>query len=333
MPLSKSLSMLFVSIATLAGWMVTSFAQPTAPAATAAFPAKPIRILVGTAPGGAVDFTARTLAQRMIETSGNPTVVENRPGAGTTLAAAALAKSPPDGYTLYMASTSFTVAASLAKHLPYDSVKDFIPVTLVAAGPLMLSIRLGIPASNMQELIAWVKSGPGKMTYGTSGAGSSTHLTGELLRLLTGANLVHVPYKGSAPSTADLIGGHVDSVVSSITEIHPHVKAGKVRAIAVTASRRSPLLPDVPTMAEAGFPGAEVLSWYGILAPAGTPREVVARLHEMIVKAMADPATRARMTAQSADVIADGPDKFGPYVRNEIARWSKIVQDAGIRID
>lgn len=295
------------------------------------YPTKPIRIVVGTVPGGGIDIVARLLAQKLSELEGSPVIVENRPGASTTIGANAAAKSPPDGYTLFMASTSFAVAGGLYKNLPYDTIKDFAPVTLVASGPLVLGVNPSNPAKNLKELIAWAKSKPGKPIFGSAGAGTSVHLAGELFRLSAGFEYVHVPYKGGAPATADMMGGHVDMVFDVVVSILPHVKAGKARAIAVTSLQRSPLLPDVPTMSESGLSGFEVAGWYGVLAPAGTPQAVVGRLHQMITRALAAPDLRARYASLGSDAVGEGPERWGPYLQNEFSKWSKVIQQAGIQ--
>ena len=295
------------------------------------FPSKPIRIVVGTVPGGGIDIVARLLAQKISELDGNPVIVENRPGASTTIGANTVAKAPADGYTLFMASTSFAVAGGLYKNLPYDTLKDFAPVTLVASGPLVLGVNPSNPARNLKELIAWAKAKPGKPIFGSAGAGTSVHLAGELFRMSAGFEYVHVPYKGGAPATADMMGGHVDMVFDVVVSILPHIKAGKARAIAVTGLQRTPLLPEVPTMAESGLPGFEVAGWYGLLAPAGTPQPIVARLHQMTVKALGAPDLRARLTSLGSDAVGDGPERWGPYLQSEFSKWSKVIQQAGIQ--
>ena len=295
------------------------------------FPSKPIRIVVGTVPGGGIDIVARLLAQKISELDGIPVIVENRPGASTTIGANTVAKAPADGYTLFMASTSFAVAGGLYKNLPYDTLKDFAPVTLVASGPLVLGVNPSNPARNLKELIAWAKAKPGKPIFGSAGAGTSVHLAGELFRMSAGFEYVHVPYKGGAPATADMMGGHVDMVFDVVVSILPHIKAGKARAIAVTGLQRTPLLPEVPTMAESGLPGFEVAGWYGLLAPAGTPQPIVARLHQMTVKALGAPDLRARLTSLGSDAVGDGPERWGPYLQSEFSKWSKVIQQAGIQ--
>ena len=294
-----------------------------------AFPAKPVRIVVGSSPGGGIDAIARLLGPRMAEQAGQPMVVENRPGAGTTLGAGVVAKSPADGYTIYVASTSFAVAPSLFKSLPYDTARDFAAVTLLAYSPMILAVHPGLPARTTQELIALAKAQPGKLKYGSAGSGSSVHLAGELLKLAGGVDLLHVPYKGSAPATTDLLAGHIDLIFGGIIEMLPQVKAGKLRALALTGRKRSALLPEVPTVLEANL-NFEVGSWYGFVVPAGTPRDNVQRLHELTARALADPAVRERLASQATDVIADGPEKFGPYLQAEIGKWARVVQQAGI---
>jgi len=296
------------------------------------YPDRAIRLVVGSAPGGGIDFIGRMLAQRMTAVTGQPVVVDNKPGASTTIGAAVVAKAPPDGYTIYMASTSFTGAGSLYSGLPYDTLKDFVPVTLVASGSLVVAVNPSVPAKTVPELIAWAKSRSEKVTFGSSGTGTSVHLAGELFRARTGIEYVHVPYKGGAPATADLIAGRIDMVIASVAEILGQLKAGKARAIAVLGQQRSSSLPDVPTMAEGGFP-LDVSLWYGVLAPAGTPIEVVNRLHEIIARALADPEVRVRIAAQSVEVITAGPEKFGPYMQADFQRWARVIKEGNIRAD
>jgi len=293
------------------------------------FPNRPVRVVVGSSPGGGIDAIARLLGPRMAEFAGQPVVIENRPGAGTTIGANVVAKAPADGYTVYLASTSFAVAPSLFKSLPYDTTRDFAAITLLAYSPMILTVHPSLAARTTQELISLAKAQPGKLKYGSAGSGSSVHLAGELLKLAGGVNLLHVPYKGSAPATADLLAGHIDLIFGGIIEMLPQVRAGKLRALALTGMKRSPLLPDVPTVLEANL-NFEVGSWYGFLAPAATPRDIVQRLHDVTARALADPAVRERLANQATDVIADGPEKFGPYLQAEVVKWARVVQQAGI---
>lgn len=295
------------------------------------YPSRPIRIVVGASPGGGIDIVARELGQKITALTKQPVVVENRPGASTTIGGAAVAAAQPDGYTVFMASTSFAIAQALYKKLPYDAIKDFAPVTLVASGPLVLTVHPGNPARDLQELLAWAKTKPGKPSFGSAGPGTSVHLAGELLRLNMGLDYVHVPYKGGAPATQALMSGEVDMVFDVLTANLPQIKAGRVKAIAVTSQKRSPLLPDVPTLLESGYRDAEIAGWYGLLAPAATPKPIVASLHALVVKALADPDLRAKLAAQATDPIGSGPAEWTVYYRSELTRWAKVVTAAGVQ--
>ena len=298
--------------------------------AQVAYPSKPIRIIVGAAPGGGIDIVARELAVRLSMIAKQPVLVENRTGAGTTIGGGVVAGAAPDGYTVFMASTSFAIANGLYRKLPYDARKDFAPVTLVASGPLVLTVHPNNPANNLQEVLAWAKTKPGKVSFGTAGAGTSVHLAGELLRTNMGLEYVHVPYKGGAPATQALIAGDVDMVFDVLTSNLPLIKAGRVKAIAVTSAKRSPLLPDVPTLQEGGYNDLEIAGWYGLLAPSATPASIVATLHAMVVNALADLGLRAKLAAMATDPVGSGPAEWGTYFRSELTRWAKVINAAGI---
>lgn len=298
---------------------------------TAGFPSRPLRIIVGSSPGGGIDFVARLVGQGITEAAGVPVVIENRPGAGTTIGAAAAARAPADGYTLYLASTSLAMGPGMYKSLPYDTLKDFAPVMLFASAPLVMAVNPNVPAKSASEFVSWVKSRSGPLKFGSAGHGTSPHLAGEVFKHATGIDYIHVAYKGSTPATTDLIAGQVEMLFGGIIEILPHIKSGKVRALAVTTPKRSSLLPDVPSLSESGI-SMDVSSWYGLVAPAGTPREVIAKLHDIMKQVLASPSVRTRLESQ-AEAIAEGPEQFGAFLRAETARWTNIIQSAGVQAE
>ena len=299
-----------------------------AAAAAAAYPDRPIRLVVPYTPGGVTDALARVLAKGLSDRLGQSVIVENRGGGGANIGADAVAKAAPDGYTLLMGSAAtHAINSSLYKSLPYDHIKDFAPITQVAQVPNILVVHPSVPAKDVRELIAYAKANPGKLNFGSSGAGGTIHLSGELFKTLAGVDMLHVPYKGSAPAVSDLLGGQVQVMFDS--SVVPHVKSGRLRALAVTSSKRSTALPDVPTMAEAGLPGYESTAWFGVLAPAGTPQAILARLHDEMVAVLKDPATQAWMKQQGFDGIGDTPAQFAAYIRKETDKWAKVVKASG----
>lgn len=302
-------------------------ALAAAPAA-AAYPDRPIKLVVPYTPGGVTDALARVLAKGLSDRVGQPVVVENRGGGGANIGADAVAKAAPDGYTLLMGSAAtHAINSSLYKSLSYDHIRDFAPITQVAQVPNILVVHPSVPAKDVRELIAYAKANPGKLNFGSSGSGGTIHLSGELFKTLAGVDMLHVPYKGSAPAVSDLLGGQVQVMFDS--SVVPHVKSGRLRALAVTSSKRSTALPDVPTMAEAGLPGYESTAWFGVLAPAGTPQPILARLHDEMVAVLKDPATQAWMKQQGFDAIGDTPAQFAAYIRKETDKWAKVVKASG----
>jgi tripartite-type tricarboxylate transporter receptor subunit TctC len=301
------------------------------PAAAQSYPAKPVRIIVPFAPGGSVDLIARLLVQRMSERLNAPVVVENRAGGGTNIGAEFVARAAPDGYTVLMASTTIAVNVSLYPKLAYGLFKDFAPVSLVAVNPSIMLVHPSLPVKSVQELIALAKRRPGALTYASSGSGSSSHLAVELLRSIAGIDIVHVPFKGAGPALTALLGGHVELLITITAAASPYVKSGKLRALAVTSAHRVASLPDVPTAQEAGLKGYEVSVWAGLLAPAGTSREIVARLNGETHAALEDLAGRfAEMEAIPAPTT---PERFGAYLREDAARWAAVVKRSGARIE
>jgi tripartite-type tricarboxylate transporter receptor subunit TctC len=299
------------------------------------YPSKPIRMVVGFPPGGGTDVVARILAPRMSELLGQPIVIENRPGATGTVAAGQVAKSPPDGYTLMMGHVSVNaIAPSLFSNLPYDVLKDFAPVAIAAAVPHLVTVHPSMPANSLKELIGQLKSQPGKLSFPSAGNGSMPHLAGEIFKSLAGVQMVHVPYKGSGQSMQDLLGGQHLVAFDTMPASSPHVRSGKLRALAVSSATRVPGLPEVPTAEEAGLAGYVVSTWYGVFAPAGTPAAMVRRLNADTVKAMQTPDTKSKLEGIGADgTVSRSPEEFAGLVRADTARYAKIVKDIGLRID
>ena len=297
------------------------------------FPAKAVRIVVPFPAGGPSDYAARVVSQRLQEFIGQPVVVDNRPGAAGTLGAELVAKAPPDGYTLLIANVGMLSVAQFVQKLPYDPQRDFAPITNLIGGPSWLLVHPSVPARSVKELIELAKARPGQLTYGSAGTAQVSHLNGELFKVLAGVDLLHVPYKGTGPIIPELLGGQISMSFSTAIENLQFVRAGRVRALAITSLKRSPVVPEVPTVDESGLKGFEVLNWNGIVAPAGTPREIVARLNRDIVRATQQPDVRERVGAQGNLVIGDSPEEFAAYIRLEADKWSAVVKKAGIRID
>src|SRR6267378_3969153 len=305
-------------------------AQPSFPV----YPAKPIHLIVPFPPGGGNDTVARAIAQQLGPDLGQPVVVDNRPGAGGSVGAELAAKAPPDGYTLFLAGVgSHVVNPNLHARLPYDPVRDFTPITLLATAPSVLVVNPAVPARSVAEFTAYARANPGKLNYASNGNGSAAQLAAAMYETMADVRMVHVPYKGIAPAMTDLMSGEVQLMFGTIVALVPHIQAGKLRALAVTSRTRSALLPDIPTLAESGLPDYEAGSWYGILAPAGTPREVIERLHAAIVKALKQPDVSKRLAAEGAEVIGSTPEEFGAHIKAEIARVGSVVRAAGIRIE
>ncbi|MGE5525792.1 MAG: tripartite tricarboxylate transporter substrate binding protein [Rhodospirillaceae bacterium] len=300
-----------------------------APCIAQTYPSKPIRVIVPFAPGGPNDLLARLVGQKLTEAWGQQVIVDNRPGGGTIIGSDLVAKAPPDGYTLLMTSTSTSVNPSLKKKLPYDTLNDFARVIRLAASPNVLVVHPALPARSVGELIRLAKSKPGEIAYASGGTGAATHLAGELVCIMGGVKMTHVPYKGAGPATVDLISGQVQWMFGTILPTMPHIKSGRLRAIAVSGERRSPVLPDVPTVAET-LPGFEATSWYGIFAPAGTPKPVIAKLNEEIARIMKSPEVTHSLTEDGAMPVADTPEAFERFFRADVAKWGKVIQQAGI---
>jgi len=290
------------------------------------WPSRPLRIVVPAGPGGGADTLARVLAERLGPAIGQPVVVENHPGGGTTRASELVAKAPPDGYTLYLVTSSHAINAAVREgNLKYDPVKDFVPAMLIGSLPDLLVVNPRVPAKSVAELIELARKSPGKLTFGSAGAGSGTHLEGELFKSLARIDLLHVPYRGGTSVVTDVIGGHVDMVFFNAIGTVPHVKAGTLRALAISSAKRSPLVPDLPTMQEAGVPGYETGSWYGILLPAGTPPSIAATVNREVATLLKTADVREKLARLGVEIASSTPEEFGAYMRDDIARWKKLV--------
>ncbi|HEX2825255.1 MAG TPA: tripartite tricarboxylate transporter substrate binding protein [Burkholderiales bacterium] len=301
-------------------------------AAQTNYPTRPVRLLVPSTPGGSVDTLSRTIGSRLSEKWGQQVVVDNRPGAGGVIAAETTAKAVPDGYTFLMCTVSSCATnVSLHKNLPYDPIRDFAPVTLVATQNLMLVVNPSIPANSVKELVALAKANPGKYSFASAGNGTGSHLSGELFKLLAGINIFHVPYKGVAPGLLDTVTGQISMNFPSIISGVPQVKAGKLRALATTGPKRSATVPELPTMIEAGIKGYESATWYGILAPAKTPKDIVDKVNREVVAILNQPELHDRLTKEGAEPVGSTPHAFSAYMKAEIAKWAKVIKSAGIQ--
>jgi tripartite-type tricarboxylate transporter receptor subunit TctC len=295
------------------------------------YPNRPVRYIVPQAAGGSSDTLARMITHRVGEGLGRQLVVDNRPGATGIIGAEVVAKANPDGYTLLQAATSHATNPAMQTKLPYDSVRDFAPISLLSQQPNIFIVHPSLPVRTIKELIAYVRAKPGQLNYGSSGTGGSQHLAGELLKGLTGIDMTHVPYKGSPPALVDLLAGRVPIMSSTMPPVLPHIKTGKVRALAVTSVQRSAALPDVPTVAESGVPGYEAIAWQGLLAPAGTPKALIARINAEFVKVLKQADIVAKLNEQGYETVASTPEWFASYIRSEIAKWSKVIKASGIK--
>ncbi|WP_353235421.1 tripartite tricarboxylate transporter substrate binding protein [Diaphorobacter ruginosibacter] len=307
-------------------------ATPTA-FASGAYPDKPIRLVVPYPPGGPTDIVARVVAQKLQEQLGQSIVIDNKPGAGANLGAEQVARSAPDGYTLVVATTAHAINPSLFSKLNYSITRDFAPISQLTSGPLVIVASPTLAANNVKELIALAKSRPGALNFASSGNGQSTHLSAELFSAMAGVKMNHVPYKGSAPALTDVMSGQADLMFDTMLSSMPFVKSGKLKAIAVTSSERSPSAPDIPTIAESGLPGYEAIAWNGILAPAGTPREIVERLNTELKKVLQSPDVKQRFDAQGFAAQWNSPQDFGHFLNAEVDKWAKVVKASGAKVD
>ena len=297
------------------------------------YPTKPIRLVVGFTPGGGVDINARLLAPELGKALGQQVIVDNRPGAGTNIANEYVARAAPDGYTLLINTAAIAINMSLYKKVNFDAIKDFAPISLFSESPNILVVHPSLPAKTVKDLIAIAKSKPGAMNFSSAGSGTTQHLSGELFKLRSGTNIVHIPYKGSAPSLTALLGGEVEMTFANIPAISSHVKVGRLRPLASTGMKRAAQMPNVPTMRESGVNGVEVVVWYGVLAPAQTPREIVNTLSSAVGKIARSPEIRQRLLDQGAEPVGNSSEEFGKILREEVKRWAEVVRVSGAKAD
>ena len=318
--------------ARLAAWLLAALV-PTAALAQEPYPAKPIRFLVPFPPGGAADTFARVASQKLNESWKQPVIVENRPGAGGIIATEAAARSPADGYTFLFVTVGHAVNPSIYAKLPYNTEADFAPVAWVASVPNLLVVNPSVPAKSVAELIALAKAKPGYLTYASSGTATTSHLAAALFTSMARVEMLHVPYKGAAPAVSDLIAGQVQVMLDPVVSSGPHVKSGKLRALAVTTAKRSPLVPDLPTLAEAGVPGYEFSAWFVMLAPAKTPSDIVEKVNKEVARTLTAPDVKERYAALGAEAGSGSPAEVGAFLKSETQRWAKVVKDANIRVE
>lgn len=297
------------------------------------WPTRPITIIVPFAAGGTTDMVARPVAQSLSDRLGRPVIVENRVGAGGTLAAAAAAKAPADGYTIFLATVAHTMAPGLYKSLPYNFEQDFEPITLAAKVPNILIVNPDVAAKSVGELIAYIKANPGKINFGSAGPGSTEHMSGELFQSMLGANMVHVPYKGGAPMMTDLIAGHIQMAIETSGSATPHIQAGAVRALAVSTANRSPFFPDLPTLSESGLKNYDVTTWYGFLVPKGTPPDIRERLYRQLSEILKSPDIQARLKDMGAEPGGESPAEFAKFIHSEAEKWGRVAKEAGAKIE
>ena len=318
----------WLGLAVLAGFALIGLHANAQP-----YPAKPIRLVVPYTPGAGTDTIARILAQKTGESLGQQVVIDNRPGAGGTIGTEIVAKAPADGYTLLFAPTSHAINPGIYPKLGYDTQKDFAPISVVASLPVVLAVEPSVPATSVRELVALAKSKPGQLTMASSGNGTVFHLTGELFKDAAGINIVHVPFKGGAPAVAALLGGQVNMTFETSVTLVPHIRSGKLRALGVASPRRIALLPDVPTLAESGFPNLLAENWYGLYAPAGTPKEAIARLYAELNRAIHSPEVREKLAQQGAEIRENTPEQTAVFLRSEMVKWAKVIKDSGAKVD
>jgi len=321
------------AVVALCGQLLFAAEQAIAQAGGRTYPSRPVRVVVPYAPGGSSDTTARVLGDKLRELLGQQFVIDNRPGAAGSIGRELVAKASPDGYTLLVGDSPHTINVHILKHVPYDPIRSFTPITLLATAPQTMVVHPGFSAKTLKDFIAAARAQPGKLNYGSGGAGSVTHMTGELFKLATGANVVHVPYKSIALASADVIAGQMHTAFPTAPGIVGHVRGGRLRALAISTSRRSSAMPDVPTFEESGVRGMDVFNWFGVFAPAGLPKDTLARLHKAILEAMQSPDVQARFAKLSLDISTTTPEQFGAHLRSELERWGKVVQAAGIRAE
>jgi tripartite-type tricarboxylate transporter receptor subunit TctC len=313
-------------------WAGAALVAGAAQGATADYPSRPVRMLVPYAPGGGTDIMARAVAAKVSEQWGQQIVVDNRAGGGTLIGTEMAARSPADGYTILITAPSFVINPSTRPKLPYDTLKDFVPVTQIGFQPYVLVVHPRVPARDVKEFIALAKAKPEFLNFGSTGIGSGSHLAGELFRVMSETNLTHIAYKGMGPALADLLGGQTQFIFATILPVTPHVRTGRLRALGVSSEKRSAILPDLPTIAEAGVPGYSTISWTGVHLPAGTPRAIVEKVHAGVVRAIATPEVGERIAADGAEPAGTSIAEFDRFIRNEIVKWGKVIKASGIQI-
>jgi len=294
------------------------------------YPTRTVRLIVPSSPGGGTDISARILAPQLTQFLGQQVIVENRPGAGTMIGGEAVARAAPDGYTLLMGISTLAINPAMYKKVPYDALKDLAPISQAVALSNVLVIHPSLPPRNLKEFIAFAKARPGDLNFASAGKGTSPHLSMELFLVLAKLKMLHVPYKGSGPGVTDLIAGHVPVMMPNMLSAQPHIKSGRLRALGVTGGKRAPGADDIPTIAEAGVPGYEAVQWYGVLAPAGTPAEIIGKLHAGVVRAVQSPEVRKRLMNDGAEPVGSSPAEFGAYIRAETEKWARVIKAAGI---
>ena len=299
--------------------------------AQANYPTRAVRVIVPSAPGGGTDISARILAPQLTQFLGQQVIVENRAGAGTMIGGEAVARAAPDGYTLLMGVSTLAINPAMYKKVPYDALKDFAPISQAVSLSNVLVVHPSLPVRNLKEFIALVKPRPGQVNFASAGVGTSPHLSMELFLVMADLKMLHVPYKGSGPGVTDLVAGHVPAMMPNMLSAQPHIKSGRLRAMGVTGSKRAPGADDIPTIAEAGVPGYEAVQWYGLLAPAATPRDIITKLHAGVVRALQNPDVRQRLLNDGAEPVGNSPEEFANYLRGETTKWAKVVQAAGIK--
>ena len=314
--------------------IIAAGATPLVIAAGEAYPSRPIRLVVPFPPGGPLDVVARAIGQKLTDAWGQPVIIDNRPGAGGNIGADLVAKSAPDGYTILEGALStHAVNVSLYSKMPYDPIRDFAPITLVAVTPNVLVLNPSVPANSVQELIAYAKAHPGKLSFGSGSNGSAGHLAGEAFKTEAGVDMVHIPYKGGAPAMQALLAGDTQLMFDNLSNSTPQLKAGKIKALAVTTAKRSALAPELPTLAEAGLPGFDIYTWWGFMAPAGTPKEIIAKWNAEVTRILVTPEMKAFFAQQGAEPAPTSPEEFSALIRREITKYAKIVKDSGAKVD
>lgn len=297
------------------------------------YPTKPVRIIVAYPAGGGTDILSRTIGQKLSESLGQPFIVDNRPGANGNIGSEIAARATGDGYTLLMGTANLTVNPNFYPKLPYNTLKDFSPISLVTITPNILVVHPSVRATSVKELISVAKSKPGALNFASNGSGASSHLSGELFKTMTGTSMVHVPFKGGGPALTALLSGEVQLMFGNPLPLLPHVKTGKLRALAVTSAKRSAAAPDLPTMAEAGLPGYEVSPWYGLLAPSGTPKAIINTLSQEVIKVLRLPDVREQLSRSGADPIGNTPEEFSDFIKAELVKWAKVIKESGAKLD